>query len=60
MKIRTQKNGWYSYINQWFKAGKAEYYGAKIAVYEENGHVKGLIHFDVSLDDLIDEDEDEE
>ena len=39
------------------KRAKPEYYGAKIAVYEENGHVKGLIHFGVSLDDLIDEDE---
>lgn len=55
MKIRNYKKGWYSYINRWFKAGKAGYPDAKISVFQDKNILKGQIHFELDLEDLTEQ-----
>lgn len=55
MKIRNHKKGWYSYINGWFKSGKAEYPDAKISVFQDKNKLKGQIHFELDMEDLIEQ-----
>ena len=59
MKIRNHKNGWYSYINKWFKSGKAEYPDAKISVFQDKNTLKGQIHFVLDMEDLIEQEEED-